>query len=81
MQVDTPGVKVYGRKASFLVRYESSGKTTVVVESGEVSIFNAAGAATASKGEKVELLEGEKPKKPAKANLKNYLGWVRQLGL
>jgi hypothetical protein len=81
MQVDTAGAKVYAKKAVFLVRYESSGKTTVVVESGEVYLFGAAGAVTVSAGEKAELLEGDKPKGPAKANLKNYLGWVRQLGL
>jgi hypothetical protein len=81
MQVDTTGAKVYGRKAAFLVRYESSGKTTVVVESGEVSLFGPSGAVTVLEGEKAELLEGDKPRDPAEVNLKNYLGWVRELGL
>ncbi len=81
IQIDTPDAKVYGRKASFLVSYESSGRTTVVVESGEVSLLGVAGVATVSAGEKAELLEGEKPKGPVKTNLENYLGWVRQLGL
>lgn len=81
MQVDTGGAKVYGKKAAFLVRQESSGKTTVVVESGEVSLFGSSGAVTVLEGEKAELLEGEEPRDPAETNIKNYLGWVRQLGL
>jgi hypothetical protein len=81
IQVDTPGAKVYAAKSSFLVRYEDSGKTTLVVESGEASLFNMAGAATAAAGEKSEAQEGEAPRPPSRVNLKNFLGWVRQFGL
>ena len=81
VQVDTPGAKVYGRGTSFLVRYESSGKTTTVVETGKVNLFNASGVVEISPGEKAELLEDEKPGNAVKANMENYLGWVRQLGL
>jgi hypothetical protein len=46
-----------------------------------VSFFNASGAIRLKAGEKTESIEGEKPNKPAKANLDNYLDWVHQLGL
>lgn len=81
MQVDTRDAKVYGTGASYLVQFEDSGRTTVVVESGEVNFLNAAGAVKVKAGEKSELLEGSGPRKPAETNTKNYLDWVRQLGL
>lgn len=81
MQVDTPGAKVYGSKASFLVRYESSGKTIVVVKSGEVSLFNESGVVTLRSGQKSEVFEDKPPESPSKADVKTYLSWVRRLGL
>jgi hypothetical protein len=80
-QVDTPSAKIYGSGASFLVSCESSGKTTVVVKSGEASLFNALGAVRILEGERAEVMEDEKPRKPEKANIDVQTGWVRQLGL
>jgi len=81
MQVDTPGGKIYGSKAKFIVRYENSGKTVVAVKSGEVNLFSESGAVLLEKEKKAEMREGEKPGAPEKANLDNYLGWIRRLGL
>lgn len=80
-QVDTAEAKVYARKAQFLVSRRSAGKTTVVVKSGTVSLLGAGGAVSVGARQTAELLEGKEPRKPVDANLDNFLGWVRQLGL
>lgn len=81
MQVDTPGAKVYANKASFLVRYDSSGKTTVVVRSGRVSLFNESGAVTVESGQKCETSGDGAPESPSKTDVERYTDWVHQLGL
>jgi hypothetical protein len=80
-QVDTAEAKVYARNARFLVSRRSAGKTTVVVKSGSVSLLGAGGAVSVGARQKAELLEGKEPRKPVEANLDDFLGWVRQLGL
>jgi hypothetical protein len=80
-QVDTAEAKIYGRKAEFLVSRRSAGKTTLVVKSGNANLLGAGGSASVGPQQKAELLEGKKPKRPVEADLDDFLGWVRQLGL
>lgn len=80
VQVDTFIAKVYGKKASFVVEHAGGGRTTVAVESGEVSLFNEAGAVTIATGEKSQVAEGKAPRNPSKTDVKKYFGWVRRWG-
>ncbi len=80
-QVDTAEAKIYARKAEFLVSRKTAGKTTVVVKSGSVSLLGAGGGISVGARQTSELFEGKKPKRPVEADLDDFLGWVRQLGL
>jgi hypothetical protein len=80
-QIDTLEAKVYAKKAEFLVSRRNAGKTTLVVKSGSANLLGPGGAVIVGPGRRAEILEGKKPKKPIEADMDDYLGWVRQLGL